>query len=330
MMKNKTLGIKKLQISNLGLGCMGMSEYYGKINDLESVKTIHRAFELGITHFDTADSYGLGHNERLLAGAIKGFRDKIVIASKCGIVRNSETGEVLGVNGNPKYIKDACIATLKRLEVDYLDLLYLHRVDPNTPIEESVGALSELVAEGKVRHIGLSEVSAKTIAKAHSIHPLTAIQSEYSLWHRKPEEEIIPLCQSLNIGFVAHGPMGKGFFTGTIASLDTLEKDDLRRVLPRFQPENIKHNLQMISVLRDIAYNRGVTPGQIALAWVLNQADNIVAIAGTKQISHLEENVNAADLNLSSAELLQIEQHIPPNFAQGDLLPESFAKLSEQ
>lgn len=329
-MKKKLLGVKQLQVSNLGLGCMGMSECYGKTNDLESTKTIHRAFELGVTHFDTADCYGLGHNEALLGKAIKGFRDKVVVASKCGFVRNTETGEFLAVNGNPDYIKEACIATLKRLDIDYLDLFYLHRADPTIPIEESVGALSELVAEGKVRHIGLSEVSAKSIAKAHRVHPLTAIQSEYSLWHRKPEEEIIPLCQSLNIGFVAHGPMGKGFFTGAIENIDSLAEDDVRRILPRFQDENIKHNLRIVQALKDISLARGVTPGKIALAWILNQADNIVAISGTKQIVHLEENVNAAYLKLSTEELLQIEQRIPPNFAQGDLLPESFAKFSEQ
>ena len=329
-MKKKLLGIKQLQVSNLGLGCMGMSECYGKTNDLESIKTIHHAFELGLTHFDTADCYGLGHNEQLLGKAIKGFRDKIVIASKCGFVRNLETGEFIAVNGNPEYIKQACVSTLKRLETDYLDLFYLHRADPSIPIEESVGALSELVTEGKVRHIGLSEVSAKTIAKAHRVHPLTAIQSEYSLWHRKPEVEVIPLCQSLGIGFVAHGPMGKGFLTGTIKSVSTLEKNDLRRILPRFQDENITHNLAIISVLSDIAHNHDATPAQIALVWVLNQADNIVAITGTKQITHLEENINAAHFKLSAEELLQINQRIPINFAQGDLLPESFAIFSEQ
>jgi aryl-alcohol dehydrogenase-like predicted oxidoreductase len=329
-MKESSLGINTLQISNLGLGCMGMSECYGKIDDLQSIKTIHRAFELGITHFDTADCYGLGHNERLVGKAVKGFRDKIVIASKCGMVRNPETGEFLAVNGSPEYIKKACVATLKRLEIDYLDLFYLHRVDPNTPIEESVMALSELVAEGKVLNIGLSEVSVKTIARAHQVHSLTAVQSEYSLWHRKPELEVIPLCQSLNIGFVAHGPLGKGFFTGMIETIDTLDQNDIRRILPRFQDENIKHNLQIIHVLKDIANNYNVTPGQIALAWALNQADNIVAIAGTRQIAHLEENRYAAELKLSAEELLQIEQHIPVNFPQGDLLPKSFAKFSEQ
>jgi aryl-alcohol dehydrogenase-like predicted oxidoreductase len=329
-MIKKLLGSKPLQVSHLGLGCMGMSECYGKTNDLESIKTIHRAIELGITHIDTADCYGLGHNEKLLAKALKGYREKVVLASKCGMVRNLETGEFTGVNGRSDYIKQSCEASLKRLEVDYLDLFYLHRADPNTPIEESIGAFADLVAEGKIRHIGLSEVSAKTIARAQRVHPLTAIQSEYSLWHRKPEEEIIPLCQSLNIGFVAHGPMGKGFFTGAITSIDTLEKNDLRRILPRFQAENITHNLQMMQVLKEIAHNHGVTPGQIALAWVLNQAENIVAIAGTKQVAHLEENVNATHLKLSPEELSQIEQRIPLNFAQGDLLPESFAKFSEQ
>lgn len=328
-MQASFLGDTNLSVSHLGLGCMGMSECYGKTNDAESIKTIHRAIELGITHIDTADCYGLGgHNERLLAKALKGFREKVVLASKCGIVRNDETGEIIGVNGRPDHIRRCCEASLKRLQVDYLDLFYLHRADVNTPIEESMGAFSDLIAEGKIRHIGLSEVSPKTIARAHKVHPLTAIQSEYSLWNRKPEEEVIPLCQSLNIGFVAHGPMGKGFLTGTIKSIDTLAADDLRRIIPRFQEGNIEHNLLMVSALQDIAAKHGVTVGQIALAWVLAQGDNIVAITGTKQVAHLEENVKAAYLRLSAEELAQINQRIPLNFAKGGLLPEALLQFS--
>ncbi|MBY0377441.1 MAG: aldo/keto reductase [Gammaproteobacteria bacterium] len=328
-MKKSFLGYKSLPLSYLGLGCMGMSECYGTPNDMESIKTIHRAIESGITHIDTADCYGLGHNEYLLAEALKGLREKVVLASKCGMIRNPETGQFTGVNGRPEYIKQSCEASLKRLQVDYLDLFYLHRADPDTPIEDSMGAFSDLVTEGKIRHIGLSEVAPQTIVRAHKVHPLTAIQSEYSLWHRKAEEEVIPLCQSLNIGFVAHGPLGKGFLTGTIQNVNALEANDLRRILPRFQDENISHNLAIVTVLRDIADKRDVTPAQIALAWVLAQGNNIVAIMGTKQRSHLEENLKAAYLTLSTEELLQIEQSIPLNFAKGDLLPESFAQFSD-
>ena len=329
-MQKSMLGYQLLAVSRLGLGCMGMSEFYGKTDDAESMKTIHRAIELGITHFDTADCYGpLGENERLLAKALKGLREKVVLASKCGMMRNPETGEFMGVNGNAEYIKRACEASLKRLETDYLDLFYLHRIDPNTPIEESIQAFADLVREGKIRHIGLSEVSAQTIERAHKIHPLTVIQSEYSLWHRRPEEVVLPLCESLNIGFVAHGPMGKGFLSGAIKSIDTLDADDMRRAFPRFQKENIHHNLLMVEALQDIADKRDQTPGQIALAWVLSQSDNIVAITGTRRVSHLEDNVKAANLTLTFAELEQINQRIPRDFAKGDLLPESFARFSE-
>lgn len=327
-MKKHAMGIDQLQVSRLGLGCMGMSECYGQPNDLHSSETIHRAYELGITHFDTADCYGQGHNEQLVGKAVKGFRDKIVIASKCGFVRDRVTGEFLSVNGQPDYIKKCCEASLKRLQMDYIDLFYLHRADPKTPIEVSMGALSELVKQGKIRHIGLSEVCANTISRAHQVHPLTAVQSEYSLWWREPEKEVIPLCQSLNIGFVAHGPVGKGFLTGTIKTIHSLAEDDVRRILPRFQDDNIIHNLSIIQILKDIADTRHVTPAQIALAWVLAQGENITPIIGTKRISHLEENIKAVDLTLSRKELLQIEQRIPLNFARGDLLPELFAKFS--
>lgn len=329
-MQKSTLGYQSLAVSRLGLGCMGMSEFYGKTDETESIKTIHRAIELGITHFDTADCYGpLGENEQLLAKALKGLREKVVLASKCGMVRNSVTGEFMGVNGKAEYIKKACEASLKRLKTDYLNLFYLHRIDSNTPIEESMQAFVDLVREGKIRHIGLSEVSPKTIERAHKMHPLTAIQSEYSLWHRKPEEAVLPLCKSLNIGFVAHGPMGKGFLSGTIKSIDTLDANDMRRDFPRFQKGNIHHNLLMVEALQDIADNRGATPAQIALAWVLSQADNIVAITGTRRVSHLEDNVKAANLTLTAAEFQQINQRIPRDFPKGDLLPESFARFSE-
>lgn len=327
-MKSYAIGDDKLQISRLGLGCMGMSECYGTTNDKQSIETIQKAFELGITHFDTADCYGFGHNEQLLGKAVKNFRENVVIASKCGMVRNPISGEFLGVNGTSEYIKKSCDDSLKRLQVDYLDLFYLHRADTNTPIEDSMGTLSELVKAGKIRHIGLSEVCAETISRAHKIHPLTAIQSEYSLWWREPEKEIIPLCQSLNVGFVAHGPVGKGFLTGTISTINTLAEDDIRRILPRFQDDNITHNLSIVDNLKDIANRRKATIAQVALSWVLAQGDHITPIVGTKNISHLEENINAERLILSQEELLQIEQRIPLDFARGDLLPESFAKFS--
>lgn len=328
MMNKRVIGPNKLQISQLGLGCMGLSECYGKTDDDESIKTIHKAFSLGITHFDTADCYGFGHNEQLLGKSIRGFRDEIVLASKCGFVRNRESGEFLNVNGTPEYLKKCCEDSLRRLKTDYIDLFYLHRADPNTPIEVSMRALSELVKEGKILNIGLSEVCAETIARANKVHPLTAVQSEYSLWCREPEDKVIPLCRSLNIGFVAHGPMGKGFLTGTIKSIHTLASDDLRRILPRFQDENINHNLAIISKLEEIAQKKGCTLSQIALAWVLAQGNDIVAIPGTKQISHLEENVKATNIILCQEELSQIIGHIPKSFPQGDLLPESFAKFS--
>jgi aryl-alcohol dehydrogenase-like predicted oxidoreductase len=329
-MERRKLGFRQLQLSTLGLGCMGMSECYGKPNDEDSIKAILRAFELGVTHFDTADCYGFGHNERLLGKAIKSFRDQVMIASKCGLVRDPANGAFLDVNGTPDYIKKCCDDSLKRLDIDYLDIFYLHRVDLNTPIEVSMTALAELVAVGKIRHIGLSEVSAATISKAHQIFPLTVIQSEYSLWHREPEKEIIPLCKALNIGFVAHGPIGKGFLSGAIHSVHSLAEDDIRRFLPRFQDENISHNLGIVKILQEIAQSKGVTPAQIALAWILAQDDHIVAIPGAKSTTHLQENINATNINLSPAELLQIGKRIPLDFARGPLLPESFAQFSNR
>lgn len=327
-MKKRAIGSAKLQISELGLGCMGMSECYGKTNDSESIRTIHRALELGITHFDTADCYGFGHNEELLAQALKGQRNKVIIASKCGFERDPESGVFFNINGSPDHIKKSCENSLKRLKTDYLDLFYLHRADPKTPIETSMEALSQLVKAGKIRHIGLSEVCADTLARAHGVYPLTAIQSEYSLWHREPEREIIPLCRELNIGFIAHGPVGKGFLTGTIKSIHGLDKDDLRRILPRFQDENITQNLSIISTLEKLARTKGYSVSQIALAWVLAQGEHITTIAGTKQIPHLEENVAALALHLSQEDLQQLDKDIPIGIAQGDLLPESFAKFS--
>lgn len=331
IVEKRQISSSQLLLSALGLGCMGMSECYGKINDADSIKTIHRALELGITHFDTADCYGSGgHNERLLGEAIKNKREKIVIASKCGMIKDPVSGVYIGVDGTPAYIKKCCDDSLNRLGTDYLDILYLHRVDLNTPIEESVAALGNLVKAGKVRHIGLSEVCANTIAKAHQIFPLTVIQSEYSLWHREPEKEVIPLCKKLNIGFVAHGPIGKGFLSGKIRSVHTLDHDDVRRILPRFQDENIEHNLSIINILQEMSLQKRCTPAQLALAWVLAQGDHIVTIPGAKTISHLEENISSVHIKLSQEEIAKLNNRISINFAQGALLPEFFAQLSNR
>lgn len=328
--KSVSLGNTNLLVSPLGIGCMGMSEFYGTADDNESIRTIHHAYEMGINHFDTANCYGLGHNEMLLAKAIKNFaRDKIVIASKCGIERKAEDLGSFEINNAPQYIKKCCEDSLKRLNLDYIDLFYLHRVNPDTPIEESMQALSELVQEGKIRNIGLSEVNANTIARANTIHSIAAIQSEYSLWSRDVEKEVIPLCKSLGIGFVAFSPLGNGFLSGKIKDLDTLEEDDIRKVLPRFQNENITHNLLIVKTIEDMAKNKQCTPAQIALAWVLAQGDNITAIPGTKRVSHLEENINALNVKLSAQELEHLDNKIPLNFANGPRILEKLARFAD-
>lgn len=329
--KSRQLGDSNLIVSSLGLGCMGMSEFYGATNDDESIKTIHRAYELGVNHFDTADIYGFGHNEMLLAKAIKGFdRSKIVIATKCGFARKQDDPSFFAVQNNPEYIKKCCEDSLKRLELDYIDLFYLHRVNPDTPIEVSMQALAELINEGKIRNIGLSEVCAKTIAKAHAVHPISAVQSEYSLWSRDAEKEVLPLCKSLNIGFVAFGPLGYGFLSGKVTTIDTLYENDMRRVLPRFQKENIAHNLLIVKMLESIAKSKNCTAGQIALAWILAQDDSIVSIPGTKRISYLEENVNTINVRLSPEESRQLSNMISVDFASGTRMPTDFARFSEK
>ena len=319
-METRRLG-GRLEVSALGLGCMGMSEFYGTTDEGEAIATIHRALELGITFLDTADVYGTGANEQLVGKAIAGRRDDVVLATKFGSVRGPN-GESLGISGKPEYVHSACDASLRRLGVDTIDLYYQHRVDLETPIEETVGAMAELVAAGKVRHLGLSEASAATIRRAHAVHPITALQTEYSLWTRDPEAEILPTVRELGIGFVAYSPLGRGFLTGRIRSVDDLEETDFRRRGPRFQEENLQHNLQLVAVVEEIAEEKGVTPSQVALAWVLGRGDDIVPIPGTKRRSYLEENAAAAELELAADDLERLEQAFPPGVASGDRYPD--------
>jgi aryl-alcohol dehydrogenase-like predicted oxidoreductase len=316
-MKIKSLGTQGLTASEMGLGCMGMSDFYGSQNDDESIKTIHSAFDLGITFFDTADMYGPFKNEILVGKAIKPFRNEITLATKFGILRDPADPKKRGVNGKPEYVKSACEASLKRLDVEVIDLYYLHRKDPATPIEETIGAMGELVKEGKVKAIGVSELSADTLRKAHATFPLTALQSEYSLWSREPEAEILPACKELGIAFVAYSPLGRGFLTGQIKKVEDLEEDDFRRNSPRFMGENFNKNLELVKKVEAIAKEKNCTPAQLALAWVMAQEDFIFPIPGTKRIKYLEENVKATAIHLSEKDLREIEEIFPENVAAG-------------
>ncbi len=320
-MEKRALGSRGLEVSAQGLGCMGMSEFYGRPNEAAAIATIHRALELGIDLLDTADMYGPYANERLVGRAIAGHRDQVVVATKFGIVRG-ESPHDRTYDGRPEYVRESCEASLRRLGVDHIDLYYQHRVDPDVPIEETVGAMAELVAAGKVRHLGLSEAGAETIRRAHATHPITALQSEYSLWSRDPEDEILPTVRELGIGFVAYSPLGRGFLTGQIRSPDDFEPDDYRHGSPRFQGDNFRRNLELVDDVREIAADKGVTPGQLALAWVMQRGDDVVPIPGTKRVAYLEENVAAADIELSEQELRRIDEAAPHGAAAGDRYPD--------
>ncbi|MEX6429753.1 MAG: aldo/keto reductase [Ferrimicrobium sp.] len=320
-MRQRRLGQQGLQVSMVGLGCMGMSEFYGPANDAESIKVIHRAIELGVTFLDTADMYGPFTNEVLVGRALQGHRSEVILATKFGNVRG-EHGEFHGVNGDPDYVRAACDASLRRLGVDYIDLYYQHRVDTKVPIEETVGAMAELLQAGKVRYLGLSEASAATIRRAHATHPISALQSEYSLWTRDLEAEVLPTIRELGIGLVAYSPLGRGFLTGAIQSPDDLDESDTRRRHPRFQGENFAKNLELVATVREIAERTGHTPAQIALAWLFAQGDDIVAIPGTRSVERLAENAASVDVVLSPEELDLIDRAFPVGVTAGDRYPD--------
>ncbi|MGD0224331.1 MAG: aldo/keto reductase [Terriglobia bacterium] len=325
-MQLRNIGHSTLKVSALGLGCMGMSEFYGPQREEESIATIHRALDLGVNFLDTADAYGRGDNEKLVGRAIKGRRDQVVLATKFGNMRDEE-GRFLGINGRPEYVRQACEASLRRLQREMIDLYYQHRVDRTVPIEETVGAMSRLVEEGKVRFLGLSEAAPSTIRRAHSTHPISALQTEYSLWSRDPEEQILPLCKELGITFVAYSPLGRGFLTGRFERPEDLAPDDWRRNSPRFQGENFARNLELVRRVEQIAAKKGAKPSQLTLAWVLEQGEGIVPIPGTASRAHLEENLAALKLSLTSHDLAQLNEAAPQGAAAGDRYAEGAMKV---
>jgi aryl-alcohol dehydrogenase-like predicted oxidoreductase len=314
-METIALGTQGLEVSRQGLGCMGMSDFYGPLDDTESIATIHRALELGVTFFDTSDMYGPYTNEVLVGTALAGHRDEAVIATKFGIVRDPDDPAKRGINGRPEYVRQACDGSLQRLGVDHIDLYYQHRVDPDTPIEETIGAMGELVTEGKVRYLGLSEAAPETIGRAHAVHPISALQTEYSVWSRDPEKEILPLLRELGIGFVPYSPLGRGFLTGALRSIDDLDETDFRRFQPRFQGDNLADNVAIVEVIDQLASAKGCTPGQIALAFVHAAGRDVAPIPGTKRRTYLEENVAALDVDLTEEDLAVLDTVAP---AKGD------------
>jgi aryl-alcohol dehydrogenase-like predicted oxidoreductase len=320
-MQKRRLGNEGLAVSAQGLGCMGMSEFYGSADEGEAIATIQRALDLGVTFLDTADMYGPFTNEKLVGRAIAGRRDEVVLATKFGNQR-AEDGSFLGINGKPDYVRAACDASLRRLGVEHIDLYYQHRVDKTVPIEETVGAMAELVEQGKVRHLGLSEASPDTIRRAHAVHPISALQTEYSLWTRDPEDAVLPTVRELGIGFVAYSPLGRGFLSGAITKPDDLAEDDFRRRNPRFQGANFDKNLELVERVREIAAERDVTPGQLALAWLLHRGDDVVPIPGTKRREYLEENAAASEIELSAEELERIDAAAPAGGTAGDRYPD--------